>query len=205
MSGRGAAVSLSSGTLTFSGQVVNTTSASQSVTLTNTGNVALAVTSIAVAGTNHGDFARDEQLRRISGRRWRCAHQRDVHAYGGRRASGVHLDHRCGHGSPQSIALTGTGEDFALTLSSPMIVISSGSANITATLTSSGGFSQAAALSCTGAPANVTCNASPAMVTPTASGATANSKRRLTTSAGTLPQPRAGSGQHAMEWDAAVG
>src|ERR1022692_680917 len=43
-------------TLTFSGQAVGSTSASQSVTLTNSGGAALSITSIAVTGTNSGDF-----------------------------------------------------------------------------------------------------------------------------------------------------
>src|SRR5579863_1464503 len=48
---------LSASSLTFGGQTVNTTSGSQSVTLTNTGNAALTITSIGVTGTNSGDFA----------------------------------------------------------------------------------------------------------------------------------------------------
>src|ERR1017187_7390164 len=43
-------------TLTFSGQAVGSTSASQSVTLTNSEGAALSITSIAVTGTNSGDF-----------------------------------------------------------------------------------------------------------------------------------------------------
>src|ERR1022692_3733394 len=43
-------------TLTFSGQAVGSTSASQSVTLTNSGGAALSITSIAVTGANSGDF-----------------------------------------------------------------------------------------------------------------------------------------------------
>jgi YVTN family beta-propeller protein len=49
--------SLSSSNLTFASQQVNTTSAAQIVTLTNTGNAALAITSIAVTGANIGDYA----------------------------------------------------------------------------------------------------------------------------------------------------
>ena len=192
--GQGAAVSLSSGTLTFSGQVVNTTSASQSVTLTNTGNVALAVTSIAVAGANHGDFAETNNCGASLAASAMCSISITfTPTAGGARAASISITDAAS-GSPQSITLTGTGEDFALMLSSPMIVISSGSANITATLTSSGGFSQPTSLTCTGAPTNVTCNASPAIVTPTPSGATSTVSIVLTTSAGTLPQHAPGPG-----------
>lgn len=50
------AVSLSATTITFPRETVGTASMPQSVTLTNSGNVALNIASIAVAGTNAGDF-----------------------------------------------------------------------------------------------------------------------------------------------------
>ena len=51
------AVSLSPTSLTFGSQQISTTSAAQAVTLTNTGNAALALSSIGFSGTNPGDFA----------------------------------------------------------------------------------------------------------------------------------------------------
>jgi sugar lactone lactonase YvrE len=42
--------------LTFTGQLVGTTSASQSFTVTNSGNVGLSITSITIGGTDGGDF-----------------------------------------------------------------------------------------------------------------------------------------------------
>src|SRR5207302_182936 len=51
------AVSLSPTSLTFSSQVVGSTSAAQTVTLTNSGNAALTISSIGLSGTNSGDFA----------------------------------------------------------------------------------------------------------------------------------------------------
>ena len=53
-------VSLSTTTLTFGGQQVNTTSAGQSVTLTNTGSAPLTITSIALGGANPGDFGESD-------------------------------------------------------------------------------------------------------------------------------------------------
>jgi hypothetical protein len=44
-------------TLAFGNQVHNTSSAAQTITLTNTGNLALPVTTIAFAGTNPGQFS----------------------------------------------------------------------------------------------------------------------------------------------------
>jgi hypothetical protein len=55
--GSAPAVSLSPTSLNFGSQAVGTTSAAQSVTLTNSGNAALSITSIGITGTNSGDFA----------------------------------------------------------------------------------------------------------------------------------------------------
>jgi Tol biopolymer transport system component len=49
---------ISPGALAFGNQLVGTTSASQTVTLSNTGNGDLVITDIAMTGTNAGDFAR---------------------------------------------------------------------------------------------------------------------------------------------------
>jgi hypothetical protein len=50
-------VSLSTLNLTFANQLLNTTSPSQQIILNNTGYAPLTITSIAVTGTNSGDFA----------------------------------------------------------------------------------------------------------------------------------------------------
>ncbi len=55
--GSAATVSVSPTSLSYGNQPVSTTSAAQTVTLTNGGNVALSITSLTIAGTNIGDFA----------------------------------------------------------------------------------------------------------------------------------------------------
>lgn len=52
----GPTVTLSTGTLNFADQILNTTSAAQSATLSNSGNSALSISSIAVSGTNASSF-----------------------------------------------------------------------------------------------------------------------------------------------------
>jgi hypothetical protein len=52
-----AMVSLSPTSLAFGKQPVDITSSAQAVTLSNTGNATLSITSLALAGTNAGDFA----------------------------------------------------------------------------------------------------------------------------------------------------
>ncbi len=49
-------VSLSPTSLTFASQTIGTTSTSQQITLSNTGNAVLAIDSIAITGTNAGEF-----------------------------------------------------------------------------------------------------------------------------------------------------
>jgi hypothetical protein len=59
LSGTGTApvASLSTTSLSFGTQAVATTSAAETVTLTNTGNAALSITSLVIAGANVDDFA----------------------------------------------------------------------------------------------------------------------------------------------------
>jgi hypothetical protein len=57
LSGTGTQVNLSTASLTFAPQVVGTQSATQQVTLTNTGPAVLHFTSIALTGANQGDYS----------------------------------------------------------------------------------------------------------------------------------------------------
>src|SRR5208282_4529458 len=54
--GTAAEVGLSATTLTFGSQLLGTSTPAQSVTLTNNGNLTLSIASLAVTGTNPGDF-----------------------------------------------------------------------------------------------------------------------------------------------------
>jgi hypothetical protein len=54
------AASLSSSSLTFGNQLVGTTSAPKSVTLTNTGSAALAISTVTLAGAHTGDYTMGE-------------------------------------------------------------------------------------------------------------------------------------------------
>jgi hypothetical protein len=56
--GTGAAAQLSPTSLRFAAQVINTTSSSQTVRLSNVGNATMSITSIAFTGANAADFAR---------------------------------------------------------------------------------------------------------------------------------------------------
>ena len=57
LSGRSTQVNISTPALTFAPQVIGTQSATQQVTLSNTGPAALGITSMSFTGTNPGDFS----------------------------------------------------------------------------------------------------------------------------------------------------
>ena len=109
------AVSLSATSESFGIQLVRTTSATITVTLTNTGSGALNITSIALAGTNPGDFAQTNTCGTSVAAGAACSVSLTFTptAHGTRSATVNITDNATG--SPQSITVTGTGT--AVTLS----------------------------------------------------------------------------------------
>jgi hypothetical protein len=106
------AVNLNPGSLTFASQGVGTTSAAQSVTVTNAGNAALSISSIAVAGTNTSDFARTTNCPMsptplAAGASCGISVTFTPGAAGTRTGSITITDNAAG--SPQAIGLSGTG------------------------------------------------------------------------------------------------
>jgi len=86
--------------------------------------------------------------------------------------------------------LTSTGPDFSVSVSPSSASVKAGqSATYTLTVTSVGGFNQAVALSCTGAPSLASCTISPSSVTPSGSGA-ATATTTVTTTASTMAPRR---------------
>ncbi|MDR3676720.1 MAG: choice-of-anchor D domain-containing protein [Acidobacteriota bacterium] len=107
--GSGPVASLSSGALTFASQNLGTTSAAQSVTLTNTGNASLTITSIAATGTNSSDFTVTKTCGSSLAANASCtiSVKFTPAAIGSRAASVSIIDNAVG--SPQTITLAGTG------------------------------------------------------------------------------------------------
>ena len=106
------AVSLSPRSLSFGNQQVNTPSAAQNVTLTNNGSASLTISSIALGGTNSGDFAQSNNCPSSSstlaaGASCTISVTFSPTATGSRSASLIFTDNASG--SPQSVALSGTG------------------------------------------------------------------------------------------------
>ena len=107
------AVLLSPTSLSFGNQQVNTTRAAQPVTLTNSGNAALTINSIGLSGTNSGDFAPQSNDCPSSSSTLAAGASCTIRvtfsptATGSRSASLTFTDNASG--SPQSVALSGTG------------------------------------------------------------------------------------------------
>src|SRR4051794_1647196 len=102
---------LSPTSLTFAGQTVGTQSASQTVTLANSGNADLTVSGVSLAGTNPSDFTIVTNgcagATVAPGNSCAVAVRFAATASGARAASLTFTDNAAG--SPQSVALSGTG------------------------------------------------------------------------------------------------
>jgi hypothetical protein len=176
---------LSPTNLSFSGQPITTTSASQPVTVTNAGNVALPISNIAASG----DFA-------VSASGTTCALPSDLPAgasciigmtfkptVSGPRAGTLTITTSPQVG-PVSAALSGTGTDFSISSDPTSATVTAGNkATYTLSITPISGFNQTVALSCTGAPAPSTCTVSPPSLVLNGS-AVANATVSVTTAGG---------------------
>jgi uncharacterized repeat protein (TIGR03803 family) len=112
-----AIVSLSPTRLDFGNQTVDISSVPQVVTLTNTGNINLNITSIKIAGTNSGDFSQTNNCGKVVPPNGTC----DITvtftpSTTGTRNAAVSITDNA-PGSPQSVPLTGVGVLPAVTFS----------------------------------------------------------------------------------------
>jgi len=111
-------VTLSPTTLTFATQLVSTTSAGQTVTLTNTGTAALTISLISITGTNPTDYLQSNNCGSTVAVSGSCTISVAFRpkARGARTASLSIADNAIG--SPQTVALSGTGTVVSLSASS---------------------------------------------------------------------------------------
>jgi len=173
LSGTGiAGVSFSPPNITFGGQYVEVSGLPQNVTLTNTGDSVLTITNVTASPAS--DF------RALSG----CGNSVQPSGYcsigvffdpstSGNR-NGVLTITDSAHSSPQTVPLSGMGEDFSVapSSSSSATVTPGQNAQYTIAVAPLGGFNQMVTLSCTGAPAMSTCSVSPSSVKLSSSGST---------------------------------
>ncbi|MGP8165926.1 MAG: choice-of-anchor D domain-containing protein [Steroidobacteraceae bacterium] len=174
--GTGPVVSLSAPP-TFSSEPVGTTSPAQTVTVTNTGSANLTFTApVAVSGpfaiATSGTTCSTSRPVAVSGS---CMVAVTFTPTAGGPATGTLSFTDNAGGSPQTLALSATGQDFALAVpsgsSSSQTVSPGATATYTIAATSLGGFNQSVSLSCSGTPSEATCQLSQPSVTPSSSGA----------------------------------
>jgi hypothetical protein len=184
-------VSLSPSSLTFASQTVGTTSAAQTVTLSNTGNASLTITGVSASG----DFAETNSCGSSVAAGVNCTISVTFTPTASGTRTGTLSITDNASGSPQSVSLTGTGSnstgDFSLSASPTSGTITAGqSAAFALTVSPSGGFSQTVGLACSGALQAGTCTISPSSVTLNGSNASTTNIMVTTTARGILwPQP----------------
>ncbi|MGB0014778.1 MAG: choice-of-anchor D domain-containing protein [Candidatus Sulfotelmatobacter sp.] len=165
-----AVVALAPANLAFSAQPVKTSSTTQAVTLTNTGNATLNLNSIQIIG----DFAQANNCPSTLAANLSCTINVTFTptASGTRTGSLTFSDNA--QGSPQVVNITGAGADFNLAGSPNSDTVQPGSAaSYKLTVSPIGGaFVSAVKLTCSGLPAQASCTLSPAAVTPGANNAT---------------------------------
>ncbi|MGA9898261.1 MAG: choice-of-anchor D domain-containing protein [Terriglobales bacterium] len=183
--------SLSPSSVTFPAQALNTKSADIPVTLSNTGNGTALTATVTISGANKADFAQTNNCASVAGP-GSCTISVTVtpSASGARSAVLTVTDNAAG--SPQSIDLSGTGEDFTLaktgTLSNPTVTAGS-SATATITIAPGNGLAATVDLTCTVTPATAvppTCSLSPASLTPGTTKSTLTVKTLAATSGALL-------------------
>lgn len=108
-SNSGAAIAVSPMSLTFSSQTLGTSSTPQAVTLTNTGNAVLSITSIGITGTNAVDFSQTNDCGSSVAASASCAvNVTFTPQASGTRTATLSISDNA-QGSPQTVVLSGTG------------------------------------------------------------------------------------------------
>jgi len=153
--------------ITFGNQAPGASSSPQVVTLTNSGRLPLTISSIGITGTNSGDFAQTNNCPSSLAQSSSCnISVTFTPTAGGNRQAELQVADNA-PGSPQGAALSGTGEDFSLSVTSQtsLTVTAGQAANYTIAVSPISGFAQKVALNCSGAPPESTCSISPSSVT----------------------------------------
>ena len=146
-------------------QLIGTNSSPQITTLTNTGDAALKITSIAISGADASDFTETNNCGSMLAVNATCQiHVTFSPTGGGTRTANVQITDNA-PGSPQTLALTGTSQDFSLAIAPGTTTVTPGQAgNYTLTLSPLNGFGQTVMLTCSGAPPQSNCAFTPGSV-----------------------------------------
>jgi hypothetical protein len=170
------------GSLNFSSQTVSSTSAAQTITLTNTSSVAVTITSV----TANGPFAVTSQCGASLAAAASCSIAVTFTPTSVGQQTGSLTISDDAVGSPQNIALSGSGV-AALSVApqagqpTSVTVERGGAATYALELTAGPGVGGTSSLTCSGAPANATCNMTPSSLA-LSSGGNGNFSVTVTTS-----------------------
>jgi hypothetical protein len=179
-------VSLSATTLTFNGQAIGTTSAPQTVTLANVGSAPVVLSGV----TASGQFAQINNCPTSIAVGGSCTIRVTFSpTVAGNLFGSVTISDNAA-GSPQTIALsgTGTGTSFQVSSLTATPAVPAGKpATYALSVVAFGGFSQQVALTCS-APATLSCIIAPNVVTPTTS-VTQSATLTVNTSLRTIAPP----------------
>jgi hypothetical protein len=184
------AVSLSPASLFFGTTDVGTPSPPQTVTLLNTGQAPLSIAGIAATG----DFSQTNNCGNSlpAGAGCTISVTFAPTAAGARTGALAVID--TASGSPQTVALSGTGRGFSLSTSPTSSTITAGqTATYTLSVAPAGGFNQTVSLACSGAPSLATCSISPGSVTPDGTNPVTATVTVTTTARAMVYRPHAGS------------
>jgi len=193
LSGTGtqAAVQLNPLSVNLNTQTVGGTTSPQLVTLSNAGSSTLTISSLGMTGVNAGDFADTSSCGTTLGTGGSCQIKVTfTPTASGARSAALSISDNA-PGSPQSVALSGTGQDFSLApKGSATATIAPGqTATYTVVVTPGGGFNQTVNLSCTGAPAQSMCTVSSSVTLDGINSATASVSVLTSASAMGATQP----------------
>jgi hypothetical protein len=186
--GFGQGASLAPTSMTFLSQPVGIPSAAQTVTLTNSGNAPLTISSAQVTG----DYAQINSCPGSLTASTACTITVTFTptVFGARTGTLTVTDNAAA--SPQFVSLNGTGADFSLSSSPTARIVKAGSsASYSLTLAPLGAsFASSVQLTCSGLPAKTSCSFSPSTLTPGAN--TATSTLTITTTGSTAQAAAAG-------------
>jgi hypothetical protein len=155
-------VGLSPVSISFSPVVVNSVSAPQTITVTNVGNAALAVSAVTVSGS----FSQTNNCGSGIVANASCTIQATFAPTVFGASTGEISISSNATLLPEVVQLLGTGQDFVFGGTPGSATVSAGqSAAVSLTLGPEGGFAQQVSFSCTGAPPGSSCTVSPSTVT----------------------------------------
>jgi hypothetical protein len=142
---------------------VNTTSTSQAVSITSSGEQPLKITTISVTG----DYAETDNCATTTlNPSVGCLINVTFTPTAGGTRNGTLTINDNALNSPQTVPLTGQGGDFTMALNTTSATVTAGNpASTTIILTPVSGYTQTVTLTCTGAPTGGSCGISPSSVT----------------------------------------